>query len=171
MYYMYYRIRRLFKKHKIPLKIYVIKNTTPWMSYSLQTYTADDQMKMMDDHHDLMPDLHALRVWLQRRYHQEAEWECHKLRDMAATSTSLRWPGNRHTNGQATKPYTSQRGRCPDSSQVELKKTQKSGWPLQAGRGLRPLPMPPRWVPGEAELPMKHWQGGLHIAFRHAALP
>ena len=89
MYYIYYRIKCLFKKYKIPLEIYAIKNVTYWMTYSLQYYPSDEQMRMRANYRHLMPGLQALRGWLQSRYEQEVNFEYCQLNDLGGDIDQL----------------------------------------------------------------------------------
>ena len=102
MLYVFYCIKWIFKKYRIPLEIYAIKTPIPWTSYSFDHYTTDDQMKMRATYKDLMESLHHLKGWLQSCYEQEATYEHRKLKELGgeiddlnmARESEHKWLGN-----------------------------------------------------------------------------
>ena len=79
MYYVFFRIKWLFVIWNIPLEIYAVKNKMPWVQYSRDHYTSEDQTHMCKTYAELSVDLHKIRIWLQKHYEHVAEYEGKQL--------------------------------------------------------------------------------------------
>ena len=79
LYYVFFRIKWLFVICDIPLELYAIKNRMPWVQYSRDHFTSDDQMHMCTTYAELSVELHKIRAWLLKHYECEAEYKGRQL--------------------------------------------------------------------------------------------